>query len=95
MKAFTRRAVGLALTVVSALGFGTGCESWLLRRPPHSTDPGVTRTSGEDSKDEVETDKILDVQSDPSKPKRFFSASRLPAGLSDESREIERHLGVQ
>lgn len=45
--------------------------------------------------DEVDSNKILDVQSDPAKPKPFFRPSGLAGGLSDEAREIESHMGIR
>jgi hypothetical protein len=43
---------------------------------------------------EVESNKILDVQSGQDEPKPFFKSSRLSGALSEEGREIESHLGI-
>ena len=96
MKATSDRSAVFSLFVLGSLLFAAGCESLNLRR--HSrrqeTDEDVALASASTPKEEVETDKILDVQSEPSSPRKFFRGSQLPSGLSDQSREIERDLGV-
>jgi hypothetical protein len=97
MTVFRRRVAGLLLTVPAglALVLGPGCESLNLRRPKPQSDDAVTRAVGSKTEGEAETDKILDVQSDPAKPQKFFRSNRLSGALSDDGREIERHLGIQ
>ena len=78
--------------VVPALA-GCDCLHNLRHQDSSSGDPNVKQTSAESS--ESDSTKILDVQSDPAKSKKFFQSSRLPSGLSSESRDIERDLGIQ
>ncbi len=91
----TRRTLGLGLTLVSLCPALAGCDPLLhnLRQRDRDRDPDVTKTSA--VADEVESTKILDVQSEPSQKKPFFKSSRLSGGLSDESREIESHFGIR
>ena len=77
---------GLASAALVALG----CETLNLRKNHRDDDPDVKKASA----DEVESTKVLDVQSDSAKPKPFFRPSRLSGGLSDEAREIESHVGI-
>jgi hypothetical protein len=84
MQALYRRAASLAMAFACTLIFASGCETL-----------GKKRQIATGSETETESTKILDVQSDPSKPEPFFRSSRLPGGLSDEAREIERHMNIQ
>lgn len=99
MQTILRRASRLGLALAFTFAAAPGCRSLGLRQPHAEKDPEVARASGttpgSGGGDEVESNKILDVQSEPSKPKSFFRPSRLPGGLSDESREIEGHLGIR
>lgn len=85
------RWLSLGVAVWGTLLTFPGCD-W-----PHQ---GVRRRGQEpglahEGDDDVESTKILDVQSDPLKPKPFFRSSRLSGGLSDEAREIESHVGIR
>jgi hypothetical protein len=83
----------LALSVLSVLSAGCDHYKHLVR----NDDASVSKASEPDAtkeKDEVETDKITDVRSDPKKPRPFFGATRLSGAMSDEGREIERDLGI-
>ena len=80
---------------VGILLLAPGCETPNPRKPHLNGDTDVSKASVGKPGDDVESTKILDVQSDPSKPRPFFKSSRLSGGLSDEAREIERHVGVQ
>lgn len=76
-----------ALVLGSVLGI-SGCDS--LRH-------GVRSEKSESGADHAEAvpsggNQVLDVRSSSKQP--FFRPSRLPGGLSDESREIERDLGI-
>ena len=93
MKANFRQAVPFTLGV---LLLASGCEALNLRR--HHRDDALDDKNASAAAapgSDVESTKILDVQSDSSKPKPFFKSSRLSGGLSDEAREIERHVGVE
>jgi hypothetical protein len=92
MQALNRRAAALGLAFLYTLAFVGGCQT--LGRPRRNQeDSDVTRAAA--SGDEVESNKILDVQSDSSNGRPFFRASRLPGGLSDEAREIESHMNIR
>jgi hypothetical protein len=83
----------LALSALTA--FSAGCERY--KQLVRNDDSSVSKTAASDSKkqkDEVETDKINDVRSDPKKPRPFFGATRLSGAMSDEGRDIERDLGI-
>jgi hypothetical protein len=69
----------------------SGCES--LARHTRQRDPDVKQAGA--ASDEPEADKVLGVDNQQDKPKGFFKSSRLPGGLSDESRDIEKSLGVK
>ena len=83
--------------VLSALSvFSAGCERY--KHIVRNEDATLSKTPAPDAKsekDEVETDKINDVRSDPKKPRPFFGSTRLSGAMSDEGREIERDLGIQ
>ena len=99
MKATYRRAIAPGLILLGALSVAPGCESLNLRRQCQNGDCQAARASSTApstvSAGEAESSKVLDVQSEPSKPQPFFKSSRLSGGLSNEAREIERHVGVQ
>ena len=83
--------LGLFCFLAGAVGCQT--EHALLRKPK-ATDSTEAKESKETASEvETESSKILDVSSD--KPKPFFKASRMPSGLSDEARDIEKDLGIQ
>jgi hypothetical protein len=92
MQALNRRAVALGLAFLYTLAFVGGCQN--LGRPRRNQgDPDVTRAAA--AGEEVESNKILDVQSDSSNARPFFRPTRLPGGLSDEAREIESHMNIR
>lgn len=84
------------LSLAVALATLEGCEHF--RHTLREKDPDVVRstleTKDEKAKDEPETSKVLDVQSDPKKPTPFFKGSRLSGAMSPEGREVERSLGI-
>jgi hypothetical protein len=80
-------ALALLLLSVPAL---TGCES--LRQGLH--DGESVRDDHKGDGGGSKTDEVLDVQSSQDKPKPFFKSTRLPGGLSSESRAIERDMGI-
>lgn len=84
--------VVLALTCSCALLAGCETLHQALRPKDKDRDPGVAHASAEAA--EPETNKILDVQSDPKDPKPFFRSSRRSGALSSEGREIEGSLGI-
>lgn len=83
---FSRSGQTLSLLVIVAGLLLVGCDS---------LHQGVRRPAREEaSAGEVAApgNEVLDVQPQSKKP--FFKASRLPGGMSDEGREIERDLGI-
>ncbi|GAC1470989.1 MAG: hypothetical protein NVSMB9_16640 [Isosphaeraceae bacterium] len=87
-----RRIQRLALVLLTCVSGLAGCES--LHQNLRARTPEADTPHGLSERDEVESNKILDVQSDPVKRRPFFRSSRLPGGLSDEAREIESHVGI-
>ena len=85
-----RRTLAAFLALVCSGSALIGCESF--HQNTRKRDRDVDRASAES--DEPEKDKVLGVDSDQDKPKGFFKSSRLPGGMSDESRDIEKSLGV-
>jgi hypothetical protein len=79
------------VTTWSALALGTclaftGCETL-----HHNVHPSASEEPATEAKPETGGNEPRDVQS----PKQsFFKPSRLPGGMSDEGREIERDLGI-
>jgi hypothetical protein len=75
----------------------TGCET-LKSWHRHNDDDGVPSSKSDDpykpSAVQTDTSKIMGVNSDSNNQTPFFSNSRRWSGLSSESREIERDLGV-
>lgn len=86
------RFFGLGGFVISFCLATAGCD-WPNHNLRRDHDKDVSKTS--DSAEESDTSKVLDVQSDPAKPKSFFKPSRLSGGLSDEAREIEKDMGIK
>jgi hypothetical protein len=65
-----------------------GCDATRSRMRHASTNDPPT-----EKKSEAEGSEVLDVKPQSKLP--FFRPSRLPGGMSDESREIERDLGIK
>ncbi len=88
-----RRTFGFGLSFLTVSLALPGCDlpHHGLRRRGRDADAAEASTKT----DEVESNKIYDVQSDPAKPRPFFKGSRLQGGLSDEAREIESHVGIR
>jgi hypothetical protein len=81
-----RQILRLGLALVCACSSLSGCELLDHEKRSKSND-AVHEREHEDG-----ADKVGAVESAP--PKGFFSGSRLPGGLSSESREVERNLGI-
>lgn len=97
MTARTRRGLAISLALFKLMLAGPGCDCLNLRKAHHDTDAAVTKAAHttETAAESSDTDKILDVSTDGTRQKPFFSGSRMQGGLSDEAREIESHMGVK